>query len=62
VKEFFTISLTSLGVDGVLIGEGVSSEARAESASLSGFDSDGSSDLVPLPLDEMQASPGMYFF
>jgi hypothetical protein len=55
-KEFFTISVTALGVDGILCGEGTNSEARGESAGISSVDYDGPSEVAPLPSDEMQAS------
>jgi len=56
IREFFTISVTSLGIDGIVSGDGGSiSEARADAAFFSEGDNDAAGDLVPLPLDEMQA-------
>jgi len=55
IKEFFTISITPLGVDG--IERGAPSDARSDLILSSGsIDNDDSSDLFPLPLDEMQVS------
>ena len=57
IREFFTISVTALGIDGIVAGDGGAiSEARADVAFFSEADSDATGDLVPLPLDELQAS------
>ncbi len=60
VKEFFTVSVTALGVDG--IERGPPSDARSDVVISSGIDNDDPNDLFPLPLDEMQVRLGNGIF